>query len=128
VKATDLKTKEDYVFNEYSKVKQRKLPEHKKLVGEAMLSDDYFIVGCQTRYTNIVDLDDVSLVFSAKLKDGTYSTFEYTIQEMLRRAKEGILPYLSFAEFKVTKSPILKVNGKKHKAFDPTSLPHIENV
>lgn len=117
----DRKTKKEYLHNIYyrSKVKER---ESLKFVGEATLSNDYFIVGCQTQYSDIIDLNDIQLEYSATLKNGTVSNFKHSIQDLLTKAKEGILPYISFAEFKVSRKPRVVIKGKLHTIKSPMEL------
>ena len=117
-KFVDPKTKEKTVSRWYYRKKVKSPREELTYVGEADLTDDYFIINCETHYTNIVDLSDVSLCFRAKLKDNKFYNFEYTLEEMLLRAKRGDLCYLSFDGFKVTNQPVLKINGKKHSVYE----------
>lgn len=103
-------------YREYyqKKLNKSSLGDNRKYVGSAELSDDYFIVGSETHFTNIIDLSDIELEYSAVLKNNKVSTFKITIEDLLYKAKEGILPYISFNGFKVTKKPILRVKGIKH--------------
>lgn len=121
----DRKTKKDYLHNIYyrKKVKETK---SLKFVGEATLSDDYFIVGCQTQYSDIIDLNDIELQYSVTLKNGTVSNFKHSIQDLLNKAKEGILPYISFAEYKVSKSPRIVIKGKLHTIKSQAELTVLE--
>lgn len=121
----DRKTKKDYLHNIYYRQKVKET-EALKYVGEANLSNDYFIVGCQTQYSDIIDLNDIELQYSATLKNGTVSNFKHSIQDLLTKAKEGILPYISFAEYKVSKSPRIVIKGKLHTIKSQAELTLME--
>ncbi len=121
----DRKTKKDYLHNIYYRQKVKET-EALKFVGEATLSDDYFIVGCQTQYSDIIDLNDIELEYSATLKDDTISNFKHSIQDLLTKAKEGILPYISFAEYKVSKKPRIVIKGKLHTIKSQAELTVLE--
>lgn len=86
-----------------------------KYLGEADLDDDYFIPGSVSHFYPINNLNEVSLTYEASLENGRMSTFVHTFQELLERAKEGILPYISFAEYKVNKKPVVTVKGQDLK-------------
>lgn len=121
---TKPKTKEPEVFRMYftSKVKEKDMSDNMEYVGCAELSEDYFIIGSETQYTSVVDLNQVELCYTANTKNGRISEFSHTFQEMLERAKEGILPYISFSGHKVNRLPILKINGKKHSVKNKLEL------
>ena len=111
----DKKTKQDVVSRRYYRkqlVGKHLLP-NLKYIGEALLSDDYFITGSTTKFSYITDLNSVELEYTATLSNGRIATFTHSIQELLERAKEGILPYISFAQHKVLKKPKLIINGVK---------------
>lgn len=118
-----LETSSEFVQRRYYRHKLKSYdPDRLKYVGKAELSEDYFITGSECKYTEIIDLDQVSLVFRAVLRNKKISEFEFTLDEMLYRAKEGILPYLSFAEHRVLDKPILKINGKRHRIVNGLDL------
>lgn len=96
-----------------SKLKDKDMDESMTFVGEAMLSDDYFIIGSETQHTSILDLNQVEFCYTATTKNSRLVEFSHTFQEMLERAKEGILPYISFDGHRVNRSPILRINGRK---------------
>lgn len=123
-KNIDNETKEKYVCRRYyrKKLKSKDMSERLSYVGEAELSDGYFIIGSETHYTNFVDLNDIEFEYTALLKNRGKSIFRHTFQEALERAKEGILPYISFREHRVINKPILRINGKTHKAHNPLNL------
>lgn len=62
------------------------------------------------QYTDIKDLNDIQLEYTVVLKDGSVSTFTHTFQSMLINAKNGVLPYLSFAEYRVIRPPRVIIN------------------
>jgi hypothetical protein len=98
---------------------------HEKLiyVGEADLTDEFFIVGSETQFTDIVDLNDVEVQYTASLKNGRLATFKHSFQEMLERAKDGIMPYISFAEYKVNeKATKLLIKGELHSLEKPVKM------
>lgn len=113
---------EDYATRRYYRKKLKKPSDRLKYVGSAELSEDYFIPGSETKYTEVIDLDHVSLVYKAAVRGGRIKEFEETFQGMLERAKDGIMPYISFAGHRVLNKPILKVNGKRHKVRDSLDL------
>lgn len=82
-------------------------------VGKADLTKHYFIVGSEPHIFDIDSLEDIELEYTAYLKSGRKSTFKMTLQERLERAKEGILPYLSFKEHRVAKKPTILFKGQK---------------
>lgn len=118
---TDPKTGKPYATRRYYEGKLKKVPERCKFVGTAELSDDYFIVGSETHHAAITDLDDIILQYSATLKNGDIAMFRHSVQEMLRRAKQGIMPYISFAGHKVQK-PIVQVNGKLNPVLNKLDI------
>jgi len=122
--ATTQNTKTKEVFSErrYYKRKLNKLPEGVLFVGEAMLEDNFFIPNSETAYTSFIDLNDISICYTAELANKQVANFEHTLLEMLYKAKEGIMPYLSFAGFKVSKKPIIKIHGRKHNISKPLNL------
>jgi hypothetical protein len=123
-KGVDPKTKEPYLCRRYykKKIKDNNLT----FVGEAELNDEYFIIGCETHYTNIVDLNDIRLEYSATLKGGVITKFSHSFQDMLIKAKEGIIPYISFAECRVNNKPKLIIKGKHFNIHDDKTMVYEE--
>lgn len=118
----DKKTKEEFAERRYYKVKLNRLPEGVNFVGEAVLSKDFFIPGSETGYTSFIDLSDISLSYTAELSNKQVVNFEHTLSDLLFKAKEGIMPYINFSGFRVSKKPIIKINGKKHNISKPLEL------
>lgn len=114
----DKKTKEPLVTRAYYKKKLNKVPPNLTYVGEAMLTDDYFIIGSETHTTDIVDLRDIELEYSAAVVDGSVSYFRHNLQDMLIKAKEGFYPYINFKGFKVNRKPKLVIKGKVHRVHN----------
>lgn len=81
-------------------------------VGEAQLADDYFITGAETKYKEITSLSDISVEYTATLNNGQTTRFSHNLQNLLLRAKEGLLTYISFEGFKV-RGYIVKIHGNK---------------
>lgn len=86
-----------------------------KVVGH---TDDYFIIGSETHTTDIVDLRDIELEYSAAVVDGSVSYFRHNLQDMLIKAKEGFYPYINFKGFKVNRKPKLVIKGKVHRVHN----------
>lgn len=100
-----------YYRGKLDKKALRKQPSIVKYIGEAELDEDYFITGSVTKHFPITDFNDVVLNYRADLKNGRVSDFTHTVQELLERAKEGILPYISYAEHRVRK-PFVTIKGQ----------------
>lgn len=96
----------------YYRSKLKNPPENLKLVGIAQLELDYFITGSETKFMEINSLSDISVEYRATLESGTRTTFEHNVQELLRRAKEGIMTYISFSGFRVS-GFIVKIKGNR---------------
>jgi hypothetical protein len=118
------KTKEEYISREYYRRKV-KTSDTLIFVGEAELSEEYFIINSETHFTDIISLEDIEVEYSATLKNKTVSTFKYTFSDLLIKAKEGLLPYLSFDGFKVSSKPKLIIKGKKHKVHSDKVIDYI---
>ena len=116
------KQKKHYHARRYYLKKLDKLPENLTYVGNAMLSRDYFIMGSETQYTDIIDLNSVEIQYTAILENGRKTFFSHTFQDLLERVKCGILPYISFKGHKVQGDCKLIINGKLHEVVDPLKL------
>ena len=121
-KNKDSKTKEEYTCRRYYRKKLKPIPERLQFVGTAELSKDYFIVGSETHHTDIIDLSSIELEYTAVLRGGSTTSFRHNIQDLLHKAKEGYMPYITFEGFKVTKKPRLVITGKKHTTNNPLDI------
>jgi hypothetical protein len=101
-------TVEGLTFKKYS---ETKLPinKHCTFIGEGTFTEDYF-KHFESVYSEFVDLADVELTYEAKLTNGNTSTFVHNLRDLLIKAKDGILPYISFAEYKVNINPRITIN------------------
>lgn len=104
-------TVEGLIFKKYSE-KPLSLTKDCKLIGEGSFAEDYFI-HFESVYSEFVDLSDIELTYEATLVNGSTSTFVHNLRDLLIKAKEGILPYISFAEFRVNKNPKITINRNK---------------
>lgn len=66
-------------------------------------------------YSEFSLLTDVELTYEAILLNGEKSRFTHDLQTMLYRAKEGILPYISFKEHVVNSKPVITIKRNKIK-------------
>lgn len=121
-RGVDVETKIEYRSRRYYRKELKPCPSNLLYVGQAELSDEYFILGCETQHTDIVDLNDVELHYKAALKDGQVVSFRHTFGDLLVKAKEGIMPYLSFSGFRVVGVPKLIIKGKLHSTKNPLHL------
>lgn len=103
---------DDVVKRHYSRIQ---LKETKKctLVGEGIFSDEFFNDSCDEMYSEFNNLEDIRLTYQAKLKDGETREFSFDLDTLLRKAKDGLLPYISFAEHKVSPNPKITILGRK---------------
>lgn len=92
---------------------EKKESKHCKLLGTCTVTDEYFIDSNETVFSEFKDLSEVELTYEADLISGEKHRFSFTLSQLLVKAKEGLLPYISFKEHLVNNNPVITIKGKK---------------